>query len=108
MVQFRNTVLSEGSVVIHNWADNGADQVAFCVGSSGFVAFNGYNLAKFDTVLQVCLPEGVYCDVISGKVSERGCTGEEVFVNSTGFARIVIPANHRVGVVAIHANEKLS
>ena len=104
MVQFRNTVIGGA---LNNWADNGADQVAFCVGNSGFIAFNAYNLAKFEAVLQVCLPEGVYCDVITGRVTEFGCSGEEVYVNRTGFAHILIPANHRVGVLAIHAGEKL-
>lgn len=104
MVHFRNAVAGGA---LNNWADNGVDQVAFCVGNSGFVALNGYNLAKFNTVLQVCLPEGVYCDVISGKSTELGCTGAEVFVNKTGFARILIPANHRVGVLAIHVGERV-
>lgn len=104
MVQFRNVVANGG---LNHWADNGKDQVAFCVGSRGFVAFNAYNLAKFDAVLQVCVPEGVYCDVISGKVTELGCSGEEVFVNGTGFARILIPANHRVGVLAIHVDQRV-
>lgn len=104
MVQFRNDVAGGA---LNNWADNGMDQVAFCVGNSGFIAFNGYNLAKFDSVLQVCLPEGVYCDVISGKVTELGCSGDEVFVNQTGFARILIPASHRVGVLAIHLAQRV-
>lgn len=107
MVRFRNSVASSGSTALNNWADNGVDQIAFCVGTGGFVAINGYNLAKFDSVLQVCLPEGVYCDIITGKLSELGCTGAEVIVNGTGFARILIPANHRVGVLAIYDKERL-
>lgn len=103
MVQFKNVVAGGA---LNNWADNGVDQVAFCVGTRGFIAFNGYNLAKFDSVLQVCLPEGIYCDVISGKMTELGCSGEEVSVNKSGFARIVIPANHRVGVLALHVDQK--
>lgn len=105
MVKFRNSVAGGA---INNWADNGVDQVAFCVGNKGFIAFNSYNLAKFDAVLQVCLPEGKYCDVISGRTTdELGCSGEEVFVNKTGFARILIPANNRVGVLAIHEGERV-
>lgn len=107
MVKFRNSVASSGNTALNHWADNGVDQIAFCVGSGGFVAFNGYNLAKFDAVMQVCLKEGVYCDIITGKLSELGCTGGEVVVNGTGFGRIVIPANHRVGVLAIHETERL-
>lgn len=49
----------------------------------------------------------VYCDVISGKVTELGCSGDEVFVNQTGFARILIPASHRVGVLAIHLAQRV-
>lgn len=104
MIEFRTTAYGEP---LHNWADNGADQIAFCVGNKGFVAFNGYNLAKFDSVLQVCLPEGVYCNVIAGQVSGSGCTGGgDVVVNGTGFARITIPANHKVGVLAIHVGQR--
>lgn len=105
MVQFRS--IAQGGA-LNNWADNGRDQIAFCVGQSGFVAFNGYNLAKLDAVLQVCLPEGVYCDVITGKATDLGCSGVQVSVNKTGFARIVIPGNHRVGVLAIHVGQTMS
>lgn len=104
MVRFRQTVAGGA---LNNWADNGVDQVAFCVGNGGFVAFNGYNLAKFDAVLQVCLPEGTYCDVITGKATELGCSGEEVIVNKTGHARIVISGDSKVGVLAIHVGERV-
>lgn len=104
MIKFRNLVNGEP---LHNWADNGADQIAFCVGNRGFVAFNNYNLAKFESVLQVCLPEGLYCDIITGEMSELGCSGAQVLVNKTGFARISIAANHKVGVLAIHIGERV-
>lgn len=107
MVQFRR--VTQASVIggPHNWADNGADQVAFCVNQGGFIAFNGYNTANFDAKLRVCLPEGVYCDVISGEVSQAGCTGEEVIVNKTGYAHIFIPVNHKTGMIAIHSGARM-
>ncbi|GAB0097243.1 Alpha-amylase [Sergentomyia squamirostris] len=99
MVQFRNAVAGRGII---NWADNGDQQVAFCRGDQGFVAFNGYTMSNLNSTVKVCLPPGIYCDVISGTVTPNGCTGLEVIVNSAGYANIFIPGDSPTGVLAIH------
>ncbi|EDS30101.1 alpha-amylase 1 [Culex quinquefasciatus] len=103
MVGFRNAAKGTG---INDWWDNGGNQMAFCRGGSGFVAFNleGYDLNQW---LQTCLPAGDYCDVISGSKSDGRCTGITVHVQGDGKANIVIPAHGDDGVLAIHAGSKL-
>ncbi|XP_059622265.1 alpha-amylase A-like [Phlebotomus argentipes] len=99
MVQFRNAVAGSGIV---NWADNGEHQIAFCRGELGFVAFNGYTMSNLNSTVKVCLPPGIYCDVISGEVALDGCTGLEVVVKDSGYANIFIPGDSPTGALAIH------
>ncbi|XP_037948725.1 alpha-amylase 1-like [Teleopsis dalmanni] len=103
MVGFKNAVAGTG---LQNWWDNGSNQIAFCRGSKGFVAFNNdsYDL---NSSIQTCLPAGTYCDVISGSKSGSSCTGKSVVVGSDGCATISITTNEEDGVLAIHANSKL-
>uniref|UniRef100_W8BYH3 Alpha-amylase n=2 Tax=Ceratitis capitata TaxID=7213 RepID=W8BYH3_CERCA len=103
MVGFRNIV---AGTAIQNWWDNGSNQIAFCRGSKGFVAFNGdsYDL---NTSLQTCLPAGTYCDIISGVKSDSGCTGKRVEVGSDGRATISITQAEEDGTLAIHFESKL-
>ncbi|EDS43918.1 alpha-amylase B [Culex quinquefasciatus] len=103
MVGFRNAVSGTG---INDWWDNGANQMAFCRGGRGFVAFNleGYDLNQS---LQTCLPAGDYCDVISGNKVSGGCTGTVVHVGGDGRANIHISAHGDDGVLAIHANSRV-
>ncbi|XP_055692015.1 alpha-amylase A-like [Lutzomyia longipalpis] len=99
MVQFRNAVAGSGIV---NWMDNGEQQFAFCRGDLGFVAFNGYTMSHLNSTVKVCLPPGIYCDVISGEVTLDGCTGLEVVVKDDGYANIFIPGDSPTGVLAVH------
>ncbi|XP_055636514.1 alpha-amylase A-like [Toxorhynchites rutilus septentrionalis] len=103
MVEFRNVVAGTN---INDWWDNGFQQIAFCRGGSGFIAFN---LESFDLNqnLQTCLPAGDYCDVISGSKINGRCTGGVVRVGSDGRADIRIAANAEDGVLAIHRNARL-
>ncbi|XP_052870558.1 alpha-amylase 2-like [Anopheles cruzii] len=103
MVGFRNAVSGTG---LNDWWDNGGNQIAFCRGGRGFVAFNleGYDLNQS---LQTCLSAGTYCNVISGSKSGNSCTGTTVTVGGDGRANIFIAANAEDGVLAIHANAKL-
>uniref|UniRef100_A0A182LXD6 Alpha-amylase n=1 Tax=Anopheles culicifacies TaxID=139723 RepID=A0A182LXD6_9DIPT len=100
MIGFRNTVAGTS---LNDWWDNAGNQIAFCRGGRGFVAFNleGYDLNQS---LQTCLPAGTYCDVISGNKSGSSCTGASVTVGGDGRANIFIAANSDDGVLAIHAN----
>ncbi|MFF5566675.1 carbohydrate-binding module family 20 domain-containing protein [Streptomyces sp. NPDC012623] len=62
MVGFRNTTRGQA---VTNWWDNGANQIAFGRGSTGYVAINHEGSALTRTY-QTSLPSGAYCDVQSG------------------------------------------
>jgi hypothetical protein len=53
-------------------------------------------------MFQTCLPEGNYCDVISGSKSGSSCTGKTVTVGRNGMANIEIMHYEEDGVLAIH------
>jgi hypothetical protein len=53
-------------------------------------------------VFQTCLPNGTYCDVISGFKSGGVCTGKTVIVGNNRKAVIVIASYEEDGVLAIH------
>lgn len=103
MVGFRNAVDGTG---MNDWWSNGANQIAFCRGGSGFIAFNNGN-DDFNQSLQTCLPAGEYCDVISGSYTGSGCTGNTVSVGGDGTANINISSSAEDGVLAIHINVSL-
>lgn len=98
MVGFRNYV---GNTSLDNWWDNDSYQIAFCRGNRGFVAINAENY-DFRQKLNVCLPPGTYCDVISGEVINGKCTGKNVIVDDCGYADIEIRADEEDGVLAFH------
>lgn len=102
MVRFRNVV---GTAPRISWWDNGGNQIAFCRGIRGFVAFNNEQ-ADMDATIYTCLPEGSYCDVITGRKKGHGCTGSKVVVDENGEGRIRIAA--RVGVLAIHIGVRIA
>ncbi|KAJ7056017.1 glycoside hydrolase superfamily [Mycena amicta] len=94
MVGFRNKV---GSAAIVNWVSPQSSQIGFGRGSLGFVAINNANSA-WSTTFTTSLPNGVYCDVISGKSSNGACTGSKFTVSSGKFTATV-PAR---SALAIH------
>lgn len=101
MIQFRNAV---GKAPIRFVFNNNSNQIAYCRGRKGFIAFNN-DATELNETLPTCLPEGIYCDVISGELQNNKCTGNEVFVNSRGQARVRVPST---GVLAIHALVNMS
>ncbi|CAD7088909.1 unnamed protein product [Hermetia illucens] len=103
MVGFKNAVRGTG---LNDWWDNGNNQIAFCRGGSGFVAFN-LEPFDFNQTLQTCLPTGTYCDVISGSKVDGKCTGKTVEVGYNGKAKIYIGTSEEDGVLAIHKNARL-
>ncbi|XP_071440986.1 alpha-amylase-like [Hetaerina americana] len=105
MVAFRNAVEGTG---VDNWWDNGSNQMAFCRGRKGFIAFNGQHGAHLKRELTTCLPPGVYCDVISGSLEGGRCTGKTVTVSAEGGrARVDLAADEEDGVLAIHVQSRL-
>lgn len=102
MVEFRN--IAKGTPVT-DWWSNGDQQVAFCRGSKGFVAFTNWGDLK--QRLRTCLSPGTYCDVISGGVKGGKCTGKSILVDSDGMATISLDSSEYDGVLAIHVRSKL-
>ncbi|XP_077291632.1 alpha-amylase A-like [Arctopsyche grandis] len=98
MVEFRNQV---NGTILSNWWDNGNNQIAFSRGSSGFIAINmeGINLSRsFETDL----PQGTYCDVMSGGRVGSRCAGKSVVLDFYGRGVITIQANDPEYAFAIH------
>ncbi|KAL9922084.1 alpha-amylase A-like [Glossina fuscipes fuscipes] len=104
MVTFRNVVGRQ--TPIRNWWDNGKNQITFCRGNKGFIAFNGdsYNLNR---TVATCLPSGTYCDIISGSKVDNKCSGKSVIVHDDGKANINLGVTEKDGVLAIHLLSKL-
>lgn len=96
MIQFRNAV--HFAPIRFVW-DNDANQIAYCRGRKGFVAFNN-DESELNETLYTCLPNGVYCDIIPGELRVNKCTGKQVIVDSKGKAQIQVSS---IGVLAIHA-----
>lgn len=104
MIKFKNVVKNS---TIGNWADNGQNQMAFCRGDLGFIAFNNELSLNFKATLKVCVPPGTYCDIISGEKLNGACTGESIVVDQNGKAEISIPYQQEVPIVAFHVESKL-
>lgn len=96
MIEFRRVV---GSAPRISWWDNVKNQIAFCRGIRGFIAFNNEPV-DMNEKLFTCLPTGTYCDVISGNKEGNSCSGGKIEVDDNGEAQITIPSS--VGVLAIH------
>ncbi len=56
---------------------------------------------------QTGLPQGQYCDVISGNLEQNRCTGKTITVQADGRASITISNLEEDPMVAIHVNAKL-
>ncbi|XP_077293276.1 alpha-amylase 1-like [Arctopsyche grandis] len=102
MVGFRNAVKGTN---VNDWWDNGSNQIAFCRGGKGFIAFNndGYDMNQ---TLQTCLPAGQYCDIISGSKSGSSCTGKTITVGGDGRAHISISTRDYDMHLAIHVGSQ--
>lgn len=98
MIGFRNAA---NGTNVNNWWDNGSNQIAFCRGNAGFVAFNG-DQYDMKVTIRSCLPAGRYCDVISGDLQNGRCTGKVVNVESNGNMYVEILKSEQDGVLAIH------
>ncbi|KAH9896766.1 glycoside hydrolase [Cubamyces lactineus] len=93
MVGFRNNV---GSAALTNWVSPQSQQIAFGRGALGFVAINNAD-SEWSTTFTTSLPDGSYCDVISGTSSKGNCTGSSFIISSGSFDAIV-PARSAIAV----------
>jgi len=94
MVGFRNAV---GSAPMTNWTSPQPQQIAFGRGSIGYVAINN-NDSAWNAAFSTSLPDGQYCDVISGTGSPGKCTGTTITVSQGSFTGTIPPRS----AVAIH------
>nr|KAG5696356.1 hypothetical protein BaRGS_028351 [Batillaria attramentaria] len=102
MVAFRNVA---GITPLQNWWSGADYQIAFSRGNRAFIALN---LEEFElrADLQTGLPEGYYCDVISGNLEDGQCTGDIVYVRDDGTAYIHVCSACDDPMVAIHVGER--
>jgi alpha-amylase len=94
MVAFRKAVA--GTAITH-WWDDGANAIAFARGDRGFVAINR-EAGALDTMLVTGMAPGTYCDLLTGGLVRGACAGTSVAVDSTGTARITIPAMQALAI----------
>ena len=104
MVAFRNLA---GKHIIANWADNGQNQMAYCRGKLVFIAFNTELSINFFANLQTCLPEGEYCDILSGGLKDGACRGTKIVVDENGKADVTIPYDIDLPVLAFTVDNKI-
>ncbi|KAK7100025.1 alpha-amylase-like isoform X2 [Littorina saxatilis] len=103
MVAFRNVA---GSEPLKNWWSGADYQIAFSRGNKAFIAINleGHDINQS---LQTGLPQGTYCDVITGDLNNGRCTGGSVNVGGDGRANIHVCSSCDDPMVAIHAGAKV-
>jgi len=99
MVGFFNAVGTAGMTHV---VTSGSNQLAYGRGSTGFVALNNAGSA-WKTTFTTSLPNGSYCDIISGKKLGKKCTGATIKVSGGKFS-ITVSAHN---AVAIYTGEKL-
>ncbi|MBO2448816.1 alpha amylase C-terminal domain-containing protein [Actinomadura barringtoniae] len=96
LVGWRNTA---GTAPVANWSSPASNVIAFSRGAKGWLAIN--NSASPSTATYTTgLPDGGYCDVVTGTATTSGCTGTKVTV-SGGQATVTVPAK---SAVALHVN----
>nr|XP_055027818.1 amyAc_bac_euk_AmyA and Aamy_C domain-containing protein [Misgurnus anguillicaudatus] len=103
MVIFRNVVNGQP---LSNWWDNGNNQISFSRGSKGFIVINNDDW-EMKVTLNTSLPEGTYCDIISGDKSGNSCTGKKISVGSDGHGTFKISNTEEDPFIAIHIESKL-
>jgi alpha-amylase len=97
MVGWHNTTAPVTTV--SDFTVTASNVIAFHRGSLGWIGLNDSGSASTATYT-TGLPNGTYCDVITGGASSTGCVGTAITV-SGGTASVTIPAH---GAVAIHVD----
>lgn len=89
MVGFRNNV---GSSPVTNWVSPQSNQIAFGRGSLGYLAINNAD-TPWTSSFSTSLPNGIYCDVLSGSMSNGSCSGKNATVSDGSFNATIYPRN---------------
>jgi alpha-amylase len=102
MVAFRRA--TAGAPVVEYW-DNGQNQLAFGRAKLGFVAIN-HESSALEQTLATGLPEGRYCDVLSGDFSttDGSCSGAVVSVDASGNASLSVAPE---SALALHVGARV-
>lgn len=100
MIGFRRFV---AGTPITGWWDNGNNAIAFSRGDKGFVAINR-EATSVTVNATTTLPQGTYCDLITGGRSAAACVGRSVSVASNGTVQLTLDA---LTAVAIHTGTRL-
>jgi alpha-amylase len=101
MVGFRKAA---GTRAVAGFWSNGANQIAFSRGDRAFIVLN-HEPAVLSQTWVTGLPEGDYCDVLSGgKAGPVACAGAVITVDAAGNATFDVPSETGV---AIHVECKL-
>jgi len=58
-------------------------------------------------LVQTCLPQGQYCDVISGNIENGQCTGKVISVGSDGRSSIFISSADEDPMIAINVEVRI-
>lgn len=99
MVAFRSVTAGTG---VDHWWNNGRDQIAFSRDDKGFIALNRSEGA-IEHTFQTGLAAGTYCNVFTGAVSDSGCDGNTITVDSDGTALVMIAP---MQAVALHVESR--
>ncbi|XP_055383704.1 alpha-amylase-related protein-like [Condylostylus longicornis] len=108
MLRFARSVEMEP---VKKFFSNDYGQFGFCRGNKGFIAFNPSS-KDMEIEMNVCVPPGTYCDIISGSYEAENCNkfrqdaeclGNIITVNENRKAIIKIPANDSKKFVAFYA-----
>jgi alpha-amylase len=86
-----------GSEPVANWWTDGDDAIAFSRGGDAWAGINDES-SPITQTFTTGLPEGTYCDVISGAAAGGACTGTAVAVNAEGQATVTLPADDAVAI----------
>jgi len=100
MMGFYNQVYGRD---VNNWVSDDTRHIAYGRGTAGYAAINvapSSWIRSFSTEL----PDGVYCDVVTGGVNGSSCTGRSVTVSQGAF-NIEVYYNN---AVAIHFGAKIA
>ncbi|XP_045181184.2 alpha-amylase-like [Mercenaria mercenaria] len=103
MVAFRNVVAGTS---VTNFRCYGDQQISFSRGEKGFLVLVG-DSSYLNQTIYTALPQGDYCDVISGNYINGTCTGTIVQVDASGHANFTLNGNSDDPVVSIHIGAKV-
>ena len=96
MVGFRRAVAGTD---ITRWWDNGANAIAFSRGDKGFVALNNES-ATVTVVTGTGLPQGTYCDLLTGGRIGTFCAGVSIGIDAAGNTQFGLPSKSAIAVDA--------